>query len=83
MIKFKDFSSIEDMENVIKDKSYGNEDNELICFGIYFKQDGHKYDYSLHYFDAMFSQGVQDVPNIGGGVFDQFASGPDLDSYRK
>jgi len=26
---------------------------------------------------------VQDVPYIGGGVFDQFASGPDLDSYRK
>ena len=83
VIKFKDYSSIDEMEDAIKDKSYGNDGNELICFGIYFKEDGHKYDYSLHYFDSQFSQGVQDVPYIGGGVFDQFASGPDLDSYRK
>ena len=82
-VEFKEYSKIEEMEDSIKDKIYGNGDNKLICFGIYFKQNGHKYDYSLHYFDTMFSQGVQDIPNIMGGVFDQFSSGPDLVSYRK
>ena len=82
-VTFKDYNSIEDMENAVKDKAYGKEDNPLICFAISFKQEGHKYDYSLHYFDALFSQGVQDVPNMRNGVFDKFSTGPDLLSYRK
>ena len=82
-VRFKEFDSIDQMNDRIKDKSYGKGDNELICFGIYFEQKGHKYDYSLHYFDSTFTQGVQDLPNIANGVFDQFSSGPDLTSYRK
>ena len=82
-IEFKDYDSIEQMEEYVKDKAYGKEDNKLICFGISFKQDGHKYDYSLHYFDSIFSQGVQDVPYMGDSIFDQFTTGPNLDSYRK
>ena len=82
-VHFKEYSSIEEMENVIKDNAYGNDDKEFICFGVYYNKDGHKYKYSLHYFDSMFNQGVQDIPNIMGGVFDQFSSGPDLVSYRK
>ena len=83
-VTFKDYASIGEMENAIKDKAYGKDDDHpLICFGVYFKQEGHKYDYSLHYFDSLFSQGVQDVPNILGGVFDQFATGPNLENYRK
>ena len=70
------------MEDVIKDKTYGK-DNELICFGIRFKQEGHKYDYSLHYFESMFSEGVQDIPSLRNGIFNKFDSGPDLESYRK
>ena len=84
LVKFKEYNSIEEMEEVVKDKSYGKDDeHELICFGIYFKQNGHKYDYSLHYFDSRFNQGVQDIPYIGSGVFDQFSTGPNLESYRK
>ena len=49
-IKFVEYESIEKMEEIIKDKTYGKGGNEEICFGIRFKQDGHKYDYSLHYF---------------------------------
>ena len=82
LIRFEEFSSIEQMEDRIKDKTYGK-NNDLICFGIRFKQDGHKYDYSLHYFDSMFSQGVQDIPNMRNGVFDKFSTGPDLAAYRK
>ena len=82
LIRFEEFSSIEKMEDRIKDKAYGKS-NDLICFGIRFKQDGHKYDYSLHYFESMFSQGVQDIPNMRNGVFDKFSTGPDLAAYRK
>ena len=70
------------MEERIKDKAYGK-NNDLICFGIRFKQEGHKYDYSLHYFESLFSQGVQDIPNMRNGVFDKFSTGPDLAGYRK
>ena len=82
-IKFVEYESIEKMEEIIKDKTYGKGGNEEICFGIRFKQDGHKYDYSLHYFESMFSQGVQDIPNMRNGIFDKFSTGPDLASYRK
>jgi ATP-binding cassette subfamily A (ABC1) protein 3 len=82
LIRFEEFSSIEQMEDRIKDKTYGK-NNDLICFGIRYKKDGHKYDYSLHYFDSMFSQGVQDIPNMRNGVFDKFSTGPDLEAYRK
>ena len=55
-IKFKEFDSVDDMNNAVKDKAYGKEDNELICFGVSFKQEEHNYDYSLHYFDSLFRQ---------------------------
>ena len=83
MIKFKEFNSIEEMEDIIKDKAYGKGGNEEICFGVRFKKDGHKYDYSLHYFESMFNQGVQDIPNMRNGIFDKFSTGPDLAGYRK
>ena len=83
-VSFKDYESIDEMENAVKDKAYGKDDDHpLICFGISFKKEGHKYDYSLHYFDSIFSQGVQDVPNIRNGIFNQFSTGPNLESYRK
>ena len=98
-VEFEEFSSIEKMEERIKDKAYGK-NNDLICFGIRFKKEGHKYDYSLHYFESLFSQGVQDIPNMRNGVFlfsqgvqdipnmrngvfDKFSTGPDLAGYRK
>ena len=85
MVSFKDYNSIDEMENAVKDKAYGKDDDHpLICFGIYFKDDlNHKYDYSLHYFDSRFTQGVQDIPFMGDTIFDQFSTGPDLESYRK
>ena len=83
-VTFKDYETIEAMENAVQDKAYGKDnDHPLICFGISFKKDGHKYDYSLHYFDSIFGQGVQDVPNIRNGIFDQFSTGPNLAYYRK
>ena len=37
----------------------------------------------MHYFESLFSQGVQDIPNMRNGVFDKFSTGPDLAGYRK
>ena len=82
MIVFQDFDNVDKLNEYIKDKKYGQEGFPLICFGISFKNEGHKYDYSLHYFDSLFQQGVKDVPDVNGGLFDQFKSGPDLDSYK-
>ena len=82
-VYFKEFDSIEKMEDYVKSKNYGKDNNDLICFGISFKQDGHKYDYSMHYFDSIYSEGVQDIPSISWGVFDPFSTGPNLGNYRK
>ena len=84
---FKNFSSIEEMENYIKDPKYGAEPDELICFGLRFSYDMEtkKYDYSLHFFDfkKVGTQGVQDIACNDHGMFDNFKSGPDLDSFMK
>ena len=78
----KEFESVDKLEEYIKDKKYGQEGYPEICFGISYKKEGNKYDYALHYFDSMFDQGVKDVPNVMNGLFDQFSSGPDLESYK-
>ena len=78
----KEFESVEKLDEYVKDKKYGQEGYPLICFGISYKKEGTKYDYALHYFDSMFDQGVKDVPNVMNGLFDQFSSGPDLESYK-
>ena len=82
---FKDFDSINDMNDYIQSKKYGEDlDFPLICFGIYMNKDteNHIYDYSLHYFENSLNDGADDVP-ISLYLIDQFQSGPDLDSYEK
>ena len=84
---FKDFNSIEDLNNYVKDPQYTSDPNKLICFGVKFSYDeGNKnYDYSLHFFDfeKMGEEGVQDIATNNQGMFDTFKSGPDLDAYMK
>ena len=76
MFYFQDFENIDKLNNYVKDKKYGKEGYPLICFGMSLNVDGKKYDYSLHYFDSVFQQGVQDLPDLMSGLFDQFKSGP-------
>ena len=47
LVQFKEYESIEAMEDIIKDNAYGKDDeHKLICFGIKFEDDGnHKYSY--------------------------------------
>ena len=79
---FKPFNSIDDLNNYITSNKYGEKDYPLICFGIRLEQEGHKYDYSLHYFDSVLSEGIHDVPHTKNGLFDRFQTGPDLESYE-
>ena len=81
-ISFKDFESIDKLNNYVKDAKYGQSNYPLICFGMSFKKDGKKYNYSLHYFDSIFDEGVRDIDNVRNGLFDRFKTGPDLDSYN-
>ena len=80
-INFKDFESVDDLNDYVKDTKYGQKNYSLICFGMSFKRDGMKYDYSLHYFDSIFDEGVRDIESVRNGLFDRFKTGPDLDSY--
>jgi len=84
---FKEFSSIEEMENHIKSKEYLSDPNNLICFGLRFSYDDitKKYDYSLHFFDyeKKGKEGIQDIPTDMYGMFLKFQTGPDLDDYIK
>ena len=83
MQNFKEFKDINEMENYVKDKKFGTEEFPGICFGIKFEQNKWGYNYSLHYFDSIFGQGIQDLMNIIGGPIDLFKSGPDMQSYQK
>ena len=80
---FMDFNNIDDMENYIKSKTYGTEGQPLICFGMRLEEKNNSYNYSLHYFDSIFDEGIQDLTDIIEGPFDLFQSGPNMESYQK
>jgi len=80
---FMDFNSIEEMENYVEDKTYGTQDKPLICFGMHLEEKNNSYNYSLHYFDSIFDEGIQDLVDIIRGPIDLFQSGPDMESYQK
>ena len=80
---FMDFKSIKEMEKYIKDKKYGTSGKPLICFGINFEERVHNYNYSLHYFDSVFQEGIKDIMDMIRGPFDPFQSGPNMNSYQR
>ena len=77
---FKEFNTIEEMEEYIKEPDYINHPERSICFGLKFAHDNitNHYDYSLHFFDndKIGNVGIQDVP--GDNMFDKFQNGPDM-----
>jgi len=79
---FKPFKDIDALNKYVQDPRYGQKGFELICFGMRLEKNEHKYDYSLHYFDSVLSEGVRDIDNCKNGLFDRFQTGPDLDSYK-
>ena len=82
-IKFKDFETIEEMEEYVASSSYGLDDEHpKVCFGIFFEQqDSKTFNYSLHYFDSWMDDGIEDVPNGLKDPYDEFQKGPDMESY--
>ena len=81
-LEYKDFASINDLKEYIKDKAYGNDNSHPeICFGVRIdrNENEHNWDYSLHYFDS----GSSDIPSLGSGLLNRFQTGPDLESYKK
>ena len=80
---FRDFDSIEDLETYVKDPTFGTESKPAICFGMRLDEKNNSYNYSLHYFDSIFDEAVQDLDDIIEGPFDSFQSGPDMQSYEK
>ena len=80
---FKDFNSIDEMETYVKDPAFGTDKNPALCFSMRLEEKNNSYNYSLHYFDSIFKEGIKDLINIIGGPFDRFRSGPDMDSYKK
>ena len=87
MESFQEFSSVDELNNYIKDSSYLAKKDSLICFGVKFSYDEVKkhYNYSLHFFDyeKQGNEGVQDIANNAQGMFDPFQTGPDLRSYMR
>ena len=84
---FMEFSSVEELNNYIKDESYLGKKDALICFGAKFSYDAvnKHYNYSLHFFDyeKQGNEGIQDIANNAKGMFDPFQTGPDLKSYMR
>ena len=80
---FIDFNNIEEMESYVEDATFGTESKPAICFGMRLEEKDNGYNYSLHYFDSMFDEGIQDLSDIIEGPFDSFQSGPDMESYEK
>ena len=84
---FKEFTSIEELEEYIKNPDYLLDTSQQICFGLKFSYDENTklYNYSLHFFDfeKTGKEGVEDIPNNKEGMFDPFQSGPDLTTFMK
>ena len=70
------------MESYVKDPEFGTASKPGICFGMRLEEKENGYNYSLHYFDTYFDEGIKDLIDIIGGPFDRFKSGPDMDSYE-
>ena len=83
---FKEFNSIDELNEFIKERKYATNPDELICFGLKFSYDSitKKYDYSLHFFDfdKTGKEGIQDIPSNKEKFFDDFQSGPILSSFK-
>ena len=84
---FQEFSTVDELNEYIKDPSYLAKKDKFICFGVKFSynEETKHYNYSLHFFDypKQGTEGIQDIANNAQGMFDPFQTGPDLTSYMR
>ena len=73
------------MNSYVSDENWGKEGYPKLCFAFSFNYQGDsKYNYSLHYFDALtVSQADHDVPNQLIPSLNPFQYGPDLTSFHQ
>ena len=80
---FIDFNNIQEMESYVQDSMFGTDSKPAICFGMRLEEKENGYNYSLHYFDSVFAEGIQDLMETVDGPFNTFQIGPDMESYEK
>ena len=80
---FIDFNNIQEMESYVQDSMFGTDSKPAICFGMRLEEKENGFNYSLHYFDSVFDEGIQDLMETVDGPFDTFQIGPDMESYEK
>lgn len=71
------------MNDYVSGEEWGKDNNPKLCFAFSLNKlaDG-KYNYSLHYFDAvLFSTAARDIPNQALPSLNPFQYGPDLGSF--
>ena len=79
---FMEFNTKEDLDNYVKNKKYGYENNPSICLGIYFNHDKekNKYDISLHYSSSESISYNSNIPSTLEPNYDEFLKSPDYES---
>ncbi len=51
---------------------------QLMFFKMRIEEKNNAYNYSFHYFDSIFDEGIKDLLDIIKGPFDLFRSWPDM-----
>ena len=79
------FNSTQELNSYVTNYNWGKDGYPKLCFAFSFNSEGNsKYNYSLHYFDALpNSQADKDIPNQLIPSLDPFQYGPDLTSFRQ
>jgi hypothetical protein len=84
-LSLKYFNTTEDLNRYVSGDDWGKGENPKLCFGFSFRKTAEsKYNYSLHFFDAVaLSNATSDIPNQQIESLNPFQNGPDLDSFTR
>ena len=83
MNDFISFESVKSLNNYVRSKNYGNnEENPLLCFGLSFNKIDDIYNFSLHYFDSKVGDGIEDIPIGTQGLFNPHRKNSDIKMYK-
>ena len=81
---YKQFDSVDELNEYVSSEGYGKPEKPAICFGIYFEKKGNKeYSASLHYFNDFIQHGIEDVPNGLKPVNEEMQQGPNMGDVKK
>jgi hypothetical protein len=77
------YADEKDLNEYVSGDQWGKDGKPKLCFAFSFDKLGpEKYNYSLHYFDAvLISSAIRDIPNQDLPSLNPFQYGPDLSSF--